>query len=103
MNSLYDAGEDIQKLKTSATKYSEKLDDMELNIEETMETLFTYDGLYNELNRTLNEADYKSNQINDLRADIVNWIDENKSLVEKAKESLNDAQNNFQVRVFKIL
>lgn len=98
LNSLYNASGDIEKTKEAATKYSEKLDDFETKIEETMETFFTYDGLYSELNKSFEEANYNRNQIKNLNADIINSIDEGNNLVEEARGCLLDAQNNFEVR-----
>ena len=69
-----------------------------MKIEETMETFFTYDGLYSELNRTFGEVDYNRNQIKDLDSDITDLIDDGNNLVEEARGCLLDAQNNFHVR-----
>ncbi|XP_051174494.1 laminin subunit alpha-1 isoform X1 [Leptopilina boulardi] len=96
LNSLYDPSEELKKTKKETAKYREKLEDLEINIEKLMETFFTYDGLYTELNKTYNQIDVNRNQINNLNSEINEWIKDGKELIAASGGCVIDAENNFQ-------
>lgn len=98
LNSLYDPSADVEKTKKETEKYSGKLADLRENIEKLMETFFTYDGIYTELNKTYSEIDRNRNQINNYNSEINEWIKDGRELIEESEGCLIDAQNNFEVR-----
>lgn len=63
-----------------------------------MESLFTYDGLYNKINRTFIDAKNQCDRIEALRDTTNKLINEGDKFVEKASGLLVDAENNIQVR-----
>ena len=63
-----------------------------------MEELYTYDGLYNDINMTYEEVEFQSEKVNFLKVEILESIDEGKKLNEEAKGFVVDSENNFQVR-----
>ncbi|XP_061943056.1 laminin subunit alpha lam-3 isoform X4 [Apis cerana] len=95
-NSLYDATEPLAIAQDEAEEYSIKLNDVRSIIEETMETLFTYDGLYNDINQTFSEAKDYCNEINALRNNINSSIIEGEKLTNETRGFILDFQNNVQ-------
>lgn len=98
LNSLYDATEPLAVAQDDAEEYSVKLNDMRNVIEDTMETLFTYDGLYNSINQTLAQARGHCNKINELRSEVNASVSEGEKLNEETRGFVIDMQNNIQVR-----
>lgn len=64
-----------------------------------METLFTYDGLYNDINQTFSEAKNYCNEINALRNNINSSIIEGEKLTNETRGFILDFQNNVQVGI----
>lgn len=64
-----------------------------------METLFTYDGLYNDINQTFSEAKDYCNEINALRNNINSSIIEGEKLTNETRGFILDFQNNVQVGI----
>lgn len=67
-----------------------------------METLFTYDGLYNDINQTFSEAKDYCNEINALRNNINSSIIEGEKLTNETRGFILDFQNNVQVGIDRI-
>lgn len=97
LNSLYDATEPLAAAQDDAKDYEIKLDDMRTNIENTMETLFSYDNLYNRINGTFVETKNQCARIEMLRDETNETITEEKKLVDEAHDLLVNAENNIQV------
>lgn len=97
LNAQFDATKPLEELKTNVTNYSKKMDDMRMKIEKTMENLFTYDGLYRQINGTYAVVRNQTDNIYILNADSVGTIDEGLKLNEEASGFIIDSQNNFQV------
>ncbi|XP_076668102.1 wing blister isoform X2 [Andrena cerasifolii] len=96
LNSLYDPTEPLAVAQDDAEEYSVKLNDMRNVIEDTMETLFTYDGLYNSINQTLAQARGHCNKINELRSEVNASVSEGEKLNEETRGFVIDMQNNIQ-------
>lgn len=64
-----------------------------------METLFTYDGLYNDINQTFSEAKDYCNEINALQNNINSSIIEGEKLTNETRGFILDFQNNVQVGI----
>jgi len=97
LNSLHDATEPLAIAQNDAKNYEMKLNDMRTIIENTMETLFSYDSLYNHINGTFIEAKDQCAHIGILRDETNETITEGKKLVNEARDLLVDAENNIQV------
>lgn len=97
LNSLYDATGPLAIAQNSAEEYSIKLTDMRNVIENTMETLFTYDGLYNNINQTYQEAKNYRSEIDMLRSTINVSLTEGEKLINETRSFIVDFQNNVQV------
>nr|XP_012147088.1 PREDICTED: laminin subunit alpha-2 isoform X4 [Megachile rotundata]XP_012147089.1 PREDICTED: laminin subunit alpha-2 isoform X4 [Megachile rotundata] len=96
LNSLYDATEPLAMAQEEAENYSMKLNDTRSIIEQTMETLFTYDGLYNNINQTLLEARNHCGEIDMLRNEVNESINEGQKLTDETRGFIIDIQNNIQ-------
>ncbi|CAL7932952.1 unnamed protein product [Xylocopa violacea] len=96
LNSLYDPTEPLAIAQDEVEDYSEKLNDMRNIIEDTMETLFTYDGLYNEINRTYLEGKNYCNEINMLRGAVDAPITEAVKLTNETRGFIVHFQDNMQ-------
>lgn len=96
LNSLYDVTEPLAAAQDNAKDYEIKLDDMRTVIESTMETLFSYDSLYNRINGTFVEAKNQCARIEMLHDETNGTITEGKKLVDEARGLLVDAENNIQ-------
>ncbi|XP_017882648.2 laminin subunit alpha-1 [Ceratina calcarata] len=96
LNSLYDATEPLAKAQEDAEKYSVKLNDIGNIIEDTMETLFTYDGLYNNINQTYLEAKNDCYEIDKLHDMINGSLAEAEKLTNATRGFIVDFQNNKQ-------
>ncbi|KAG6795480.1 laminin subunit alpha-2 isoform X2 [Apis mellifera caucasica] len=96
LNSLYDATEPLAIAQDDAEEYSIKLNDVRSIIEETMETLFTYDGLYNDINETFSKAKNHCDEINGLRNNVNSSIVEGEKLTNETRGFILDFQNNVQ-------
>lgn len=97
LNSLYDATEPLAAAQDDVKDYEIKLDDMRMVMENTIETLFSYDSLYNRINGTFVEAKNQCARIEMLRDETNETITEGKKLVDEAHGLLVDAENNIQV------
>jgi len=97
LNSLYDATESLAAVQDDAKDYEIKLNDMRTVIENTMETLFSYDSLYSHINGTFIEAKNQCTRIGLLRDETNETITDGKKLVDEARGLLVDAENNIQV------
>ncbi|XP_076751939.1 wing blister [Xylocopa sonorina] len=96
LNSLNDPTEALAIAQDEAEDYSVKLNDMRNIIEDTMETLFTYDGLYNDINQTYWEGKDYCNEINMLRGAVDAPISEAVKLTNKTRGYIDDYQSNMQ-------
>ncbi|KAF3427281.1 LOW QUALITY PROTEIN: hypothetical protein E2986_11364, partial [Frieseomelitta varia] len=96
LNSLYDGTEPLTIAQDDAEEYSIKLTDMRNIIENTMETLFTYDGLYSNINQTFLEAKNHCNEINTLWNLINASVTEGEKLTNETHGFIIDFQNNVQ-------
>ncbi|XP_043600424.1 laminin subunit alpha-1 isoform X4 [Bombus pyrosoma] len=96
LNSLYDATGPLAIAQNMAEEYSTKLTDMRNIIENTMETLFTYDGLYNNINQTYQEAKNYCSEIDMLRGTINASLTEGEKLINETRGFIVDFQNNVQ-------
>lgn len=97
LNSLYDATEPLADAQDDAKDYEIKLDDMRTVIENTMETLFSYDALYNHINGTFAETKNKCARIKVLRDETNETVTEGKRLIDEARGLLIDSENDIQV------
>ncbi|XP_036145001.1 laminin subunit alpha-1 isoform X3 [Monomorium pharaonis] len=96
LNSLYDATEPLAATQDDVKDYEIKLDDMQMIMENTMETLFSYDSLYNHINGTFSETENQCAHIGMLRDKTNEAITEGKKLVDEAHGLFVDAENNIQ-------
>ncbi|XP_050482872.1 laminin subunit alpha-1 isoform X2 [Bombus huntii] len=96
LNSLYDATGPLATAQNNAEEYSIKLTDMRNIIENTMETLFTYDGLYNNINQTYQEAKNYCSEIDMLRSTINASLTEGEKLIDETRSFIVNFQNNVQ-------
>lgn len=104
LNSLQDATEPLAAAQDDAEEYTVKVNDMRTIIEDTVETLFNYDGLYNNINRTFVETKDQCVRIGMLRDETDELITEGNKLVDEARGLFVDTENNIQVwRFFCIL
>lgn len=97
INSLYDGESELMNLKKRADKFDAKVTDFNGIVENVMENLFTYDGLYERIKNGFNNAKDQYSQVNTLNSDTVDEIDDGKNLIDEARGFLVDSQNNFQV------
>ncbi|XP_039307072.1 laminin subunit alpha-1 isoform X3 [Solenopsis invicta] len=96
LNSLYDATEPLAAVQDDVKDYEIKLDDIRMIMENTMETLFSYDSLYNGINGTFAEAKNYCTRIGMLHDETNETITEGKNLVDEAQGLLVDAESNIQ-------
>nr|XP_012216711.1 PREDICTED: laminin subunit alpha-1-like [Linepithema humile] len=96
LNSLYNATEPLAAAQDDAEDYAVKLKDMRRIIENTMETLFNYDNLYNNINSTLAETKNQCVRIEMLRDETNESLTDGEKLVDEARGLLIDAENNIQ-------
>ncbi|KAL0132326.1 hypothetical protein PUN28_000249 [Cardiocondyla obscurior] len=96
LNSLYDATEPLTIAQNDAKDFKIKLNDVRTIIENTMETLFSYDNLYNRINETYIEAKDQCARIETLRDGTNESITEGKNFVDESRGLLIDAENNMQ-------
>lgn len=97
LNSQLEIIQPLDKIKLKTAQYSRKLDELKLHIQNTMETLFTYDSLFNKINNTYGGVQYQSDNINIVNADTLGMIDEGIKLNEEAKSFIIGSNNNFEV------
>lgn len=79
-----------------------KLNDMKKILEETMEILFTYDGLYKDINKTYVEFENYCNRITALAKEI-DAMNDGKQLIDEAKGFIINTQNDLQVSMIENL
>nr|XP_034195684.1 laminin subunit alpha-1 isoform X1 [Osmia lignaria] len=96
LNSLYDATEPLAIAQDDAEEYAVKLNDMRNIIEDTMETLYSYDTLYNNINQTLLEARNSCSEIDMLRSAVNESINEGEKLIDETRGFIIDLQINIQ-------
>lgn len=97
LNSLYDATEPLAIAQDDAEEYAVKLNDMRNIIEDTMETLYSYDTLYNNINQTTLEARSSCSEIDMLRGEVNESINEGEKLIDETRGFIIDLQINIQV------
>lgn len=97
LNSLYDATEPLADAQDDAKDYEIKLDDMRTVLENTMETLFSYDGLYNHINGTFTETKNQCARIKMLHDETNETITEGKKLIDEAHGLFVFMENDIQV------
>lgn len=85
----------LTQAKESAHNYSLKLKDMMKNMETTMETMFTYDTLYNEVNMTYEILSYQQEGVDEMNSEIKDSLEEGITLVEEARGCIVDSENNI--------
>lgn len=102
LNSLYDATEPLAIAQDDAEEYTMKLNDMRNVIEDTMETLFNYDKLYNNINQTYVQARNSCDEIYILQKEVNESITTGEKLTDETRGFIVDIQNNVQVRIFKL-
>nr|XP_031843946.1 laminin subunit alpha-1 isoform X2 [Nomia melanderi] len=96
LNSLYDATEPLAIAQDDAEEYWLKVNDMRHVIESTMETLFTYDGSYNNINDSLTKARAHCNDITVITNEVNKSISEGEKLTDETRGFIIDIQNNIQ-------
>ncbi|RLU21684.1 hypothetical protein DMN91_006060 [Ooceraea biroi] len=96
LNSLYDASEPLAAIRDDVEDYIAKLNDMRTVIKDTMETLFSYDGLYNRINETHIDIKNQFTRIRALHDKTNQSIAEGEEFIDKARGMLLDAENNIQ-------
>ncbi|KAG7199623.1 hypothetical protein KM043_014226 [Ampulex compressa] len=96
LNSLYDAAEPLAIAQDDADDYTLKVNDMTTVIEDTMEALFTYDGLYNNINRTFAELRNDRDRLVVLSGDANDSVVEGQKLIDEARGLVVDSENNIQ-------
>lgn len=97
LNDLVLSMEPLTKTKEEAHNHSIKLKDMMKILENTMETMFTYDTLYSEVNMTYEVLTYQQDEINEMNSDLTGSVDQGKTLVDEARGCIIDSENNIQV------
>ncbi|XP_076178093.1 laminin subunit alpha-1-like [Ptiloglossa arizonensis] len=96
LNSLYDATEPLAIAQDDAEEYTMKLNDMRNVIEDTMETLFNYDKLYNNINQTYVQARNSCDEIYILQKEVNESITTGEKLTDETRGFIVDIQNNVQ-------
>ncbi|XP_046413773.1 laminin subunit alpha-1-like [Neodiprion fabricii] len=96
LNSLNDGAKDLIEVKKYANEYNEKVEDFDIIIENTMENLYTYDGLYKNYEKEFNHVNNQYLRINTLKEETTESIDKGKTLVAEASGLLVDSQSNVQ-------
>jgi len=99
LNSLYDPTKPLAAIKDEAEDYAAKLNDIRTVIKDTMETLFSYNNLYNRINETHIDVKNQCTRIEMLHNKTNQSIAEGKEFINEARGLLIDAENNIQVRV----
>ncbi|XP_076245323.1 wing blister [Calliopsis andreniformis] len=95
LNSLYDATEPLAIAQEDAEEYSDKLNNMKAVIEGTEETLFTYDGIYNNISQMLKQSKSFRDDINMMKIEVDECINEGEKLKEETQGFVIDLQNNL--------
>ncbi|XP_035736479.1 laminin subunit alpha-1-like [Vespa mandarinia] len=95
LNSVCNSTEPIMIAQEDTDDFTLKLNDMKKILEETMEILFTYDGLYKNINETYVEFENDCNRINAFAKEI-DAINDKIQLIDEAKGFIIDAQNDLQ-------
>ncbi|EFN76045.1 Laminin subunit alpha-1 [Harpegnathos saltator] len=96
LNLLEDVTEPLAAIQDDTEDYTVKLNDITTVVEDTMETLFTYDGLYNGINKTFIDTKEQCARIGTLRGETNKTIVEGQNLVDEARGFLVDAENDIQ-------
>lgn len=86
-------------MKNKSETYFSRLENLGTYVEDANEALYSYDVLYNEINMTYEEADFRYGKVNLLNVEVLESINEGKKLNDEARGFVVDSQNNFQVRV----
>lgn len=97
LNSLQDVTEPLAAAQDDVEDYTVKLNDVRTVVEDTMETLFSYDGLYNGINKTFVETKQQCARIGALHDETNKSIAEGEDLEDQARGFLVDAKNDIQV------
>ncbi|XP_066580920.1 laminin subunit alpha-1 [Prorops nasuta] len=96
LQSLFQAIEPLTNAQEEAEDYNVKINDLRTLIEDTMEDLFTYDGFYNEINKTNAELQHKRGDIHICINQINESINDGNTKNEEAKGFVIDMENNVQ-------
>lgn len=89
--------EPLSVAKEEAHNFSLKLKDTWKNLETTMETMYSYDTLYNEVNMTYEMLSFHQKGISDMNFVIRESLDQGQTLIDAAKVCTADGENNLQV------
>lgn len=99
LNAVCNSTEPVVIAQEDTDDFTLKLNDMKNILEETMEILFTYDGLYKNINETYVEFESNCNRIDGLAKEI-DAMNEGKQLIEKTRGLIIDTQNDLQVSIY---
>lgn len=97
LDGLVASMEPVSIAKEEAHNFSLKLKDVMKNLETTMEIMFTYDTMYNEVNETYEELSFHQNGISEKNSVIEESLNQGKSLIDEAKTCISDGENHLQV------
>lgn len=97
LNHLLTTTEPLTKVKNETNLYVAKYEDLLKNLEATMETFYTYDNLYKNVNNSYAIFSQEREEIDGLLTDVTESIDDGATLVEESKTCLIDNSNNLQV------
>lgn len=97
VNTLFDATEPIAVAMTNVTEYNYKVDSLRTILENTMESLFTYEGFRNKINKTYEGITHRCSEISQLNADITKSMDKGSKMNEESIGFVIDSENNFLV------
>ncbi|XP_034944517.1 laminin subunit alpha-1-like isoform X2 [Chelonus insularis] len=96
INEQFKALEPVENLRKNISHYEVKATDFQEKLEKTMENLFSYDKLYNDIHKNYNESRNHIDDSNIYHSDTTGLIDEGTKLNEESKGFIIDIQNNFQ-------
>ncbi|XP_014204068.2 laminin subunit alpha-1 [Copidosoma floridanum] len=96
LDSLLALIEPLDSAKEKAHDFSVKMKDMMKIMENTMETMFSYDTLYNEINMTYEVLSYQQEEISDKSSEINGSLNKGQNLIVEAKGCVVDSENNIQ-------
>lgn len=93
--------EPLKTTKEEAHDYSTKLKDMMRLMENTMETMYTYDALYNEINMNYDILSYQREEIEERNSEIEGSLIQGQTLIDEAQSCILGSENNLQVKILK--
>jgi RNase P/RNase MRP subunit POP5 len=89
--------EPIIKAKEEAHKYSLKFKDIMKNIESSMEMIFSYDTLNNEIYMAYDILSYQREGIDEMNSTIMESVMQGKTLVNEANICIINSENDLAV------